>query len=88
MNLPGTNSITLSYEALTAIVKEHLNRASPGYPVRILRMDDSRYYQRQITFEITTDEPAPAPSSVFAQPQMPEPDPPVLLPASVGGIPL
>ena len=70
MNLPGTNSITLSYEALTAIVNEHLNRASPGYPVRILRLDDSRSFQRKITFEITTDEPEPLPSSVFARPQM------------------
>ena len=84
MNLPGTNSITLSHEALAAIVEDHLNSESiRGRRVRVTNVKRASTFSDEIAFEITTD-PLPAPGPVT----MLEPDPPVLLPASVDGIPL
>lgn len=84
MNLPGENSITLSYNAIGAMLEAALNNGRDGEPrVRVTNVKRTGSFSDEITFEITTD-PLPAPGPVT----MPEPDPPVLLPASVDGIPL
>lgn len=92
MNLPGENTITLTDEALRLIVEEALNEGRHAKPrLRVTGMSRAHSYDKETQFTVTTDAPEPDPSSVFVRPQlepMPEPDPPVLLPASVGGIPL
>ena len=91
MNLPGENTITLSHTALAALVEGALNVGQPlSVRVRVTGVNRPNSFKDEIEFQITTDAPGPDPSSVFVRPDvpLPEPDAPVMLPASVGGIPL
>ena len=75
MNLPGENSITLSYEALGAIVRDHLNHSLIGGHVRVTNVARSSSFKDELVFEITSDPPEPVLSSVFARPEVPLPEP-------------
>ena len=91
MSLPGTNTITLSFHALGAMVEAELNKGRSGEPrVRVTDVNRPSSFKDEIEFQITTDAPKPDSSSVFVRPDvpLPEPDAPVMLPASVDGIPL
>ena len=84
MNLPGENTLTLTDEALRLLVEDALNESRFNKPrLRVTGMSRAHSYDRETQFTVTTDAlPASGPVTML------EPDPPVLLPASVDGIPL
>ncbi len=62
MNLPGINTITISYNALGAMIEAELNKGRDGEPrVRVTDVNRPSSFKDELEFQITTDEPEPLP---------------------------
>lgn len=93
MRLPGTNTLTLTHEAIGALVEATLNEGrEPDASVRVTKVRQKNSYSDELEFDITTDLPESEPLVFHANPApqpAPQPEPlpmpspaPVLLPTA------